>query len=154
MQPWYKLAICGALCACLAGCGFKDGVYTARLADFDSLGYQDYLTVTVADGVITSAEFDALSPEGGKKSEDQTYAQLMRPITGTTPAQITDHYQALLNGAKSYSKVQVDAISGATVSSRSFARLWAALKKPLQKGEPQPVTLENAPELPASSSGE
>ena len=68
MKRHAKLAVCLLLAIGLAGCGPKDGTYTARLADFDSLGYQDYLTVTVADGAIQSAEFDALDAAGQKRA--------------------------------------------------------------------------------------
>lgn len=149
-----KLAVCLALAALLVGCGLKDGVYTARLASFDSLGYQDYLTVTVTDGAVQTAEYDALNAQGQKKSEDDAYAALMQPVTGATPAAVSAHYAELLAGAKSYGKVQVDAVSGATVSSRAFAALWKALEKPMKKGQPEPVTVQNPPELPPVSGGE
>lgn len=153
MKRHAKLAVCLLLAGCLAGCGLKDGTYTARLADFDSLGYQDYLTVTVADGVIQSAEFDALDAAGQKKSEDERYARLMQPVTGATPQLVSSHYAELLVGAKSAGKVQVDAVSGATVSSRAFKALWQALDKPMKKGLSDPVTVPNPPEfIPASGS--
>lgn len=154
MNRHLKFAACFALALSLAGCGLKDGVYTARLESFDSLGYQDYLTVTVVDGVLEHAEFDALNAAGHKRSEDEAYALLMQPVTGTTPQLVSRHYADLLAGAKSYGKVQVDAISGATVSSRAFKELWAALEKPLKKGQPDTVTLQNPPELSPSLGGE
>ncbi|WP_419505114.1 FMN-binding protein [Allofournierella sp.] len=154
MKRHAKLAVCLLLAIGLAGCGLKDGTYTARLADFDSLGYQDYLTVTVAGGAIQSAEFDALDAAGQKKSEDERYARLMQPVTGATPQLVSSHYAELLLGAKSAGKVQVDAVSGATVSSRAFKALWQALDKPMKKGLSEPVTVPNPPELPLASGSE
>lgn len=141
-----KLAALALAAVTLAGCGFQDGTYTARTAGADSLGYQTYLTVTVTDGAISSAEFDALDADGGKKTQNEEYSQLMRPVSGRTPAEVSEHYCQLLLGIKSYKKVTPDALSGATVSSGEFARLWAALRTPLKEGTPDSVTLPPAPE--------
>lgn len=150
-----KPALCCLLAAGLVGCGFKDGVYSAEFASFDSLGYKDRLEVTVQDGTIVQADFDAVDRAGGKKSQDEAYARRMRPLCGTDPAQLSAHYGNLLLQAERYGAVEVDAVSGATVSSRRFAALWAALKKPLQKGKTGPVVVSDAPELspPAQSGG-
>lgn len=149
-------ALAAGLCvaAMLSGCGLKDGSYSASLAAPDSLGYQAYLKVTVTDGEITEADFDAANADGQKKSEDEDYAALMEPACQTTPAQVSQHYRQLLLGAKSYSKVEVDAVSGATVSSGEFRRLWAALEEPFKKGDTQPITLSPAPEFSSSQPGE
>lgn len=108
----------------------------------------------MAGGAIQSAEFDALDAAGQKKSEDERYARLMQPVTGATPQLVSSHYAELLLGAKSAGKVQVDAVSGATVSSRAFKALWQALDKPMKKGLSEPVTVPNPPELPLASGSE
>lgn len=146
MKQTSRLAALVLAAGILSGCGFQDGTYTAQTAGADSLGYRAYLTVTVTDGEISSAEFDALDAAGGKKTQNEEYGQLMQPICGTVPAEISEHYRQLLMGAKSYRKVKPDAISGATVSSGEFARLWASLRTPLKEGTPDTVTLPPAPE--------
>lgn len=146
MKQIGRLAAVLLLGAALSGCGFKDGTYTAETAGPDSLGYQAYLTVTVTEGVIVDAKFDAQDKDGFSKAQNAEYCELMRPISGTTPQEVSAHYQELLLGAKRYDQVKPDAISGATVSSGEFARLWQALKKPLKEGTPNLVTLAPSPE--------
>lgn len=146
MKQISRLAALVLVAGALAGCGFQDGTYTARTAGADSLGYQAYLTITVTDGEISHAEFDALDSAGGKKTQNEEYGQLMRPISGISPAEVSEHYNQLLLGAKSYGAVKPDSISGATVSSSEFSRLWASLRTPLKEGAPDSVTLPPAPE--------
>lgn len=152
MKSLRKLLFLPLAAACLAGCGFKDGEYTAQTAGPDSLGYRAGLSVTVADGKITDARFDAVNESGSLKSEDADYARLMKSVCGVTPSEISEHYRSLLLGQTRYGKVQVDAVSGATVSSREFAMLWQALEEPLKKGDEHSVVLPPAPEFPTPAS--
>ena len=152
MKSSRKLLFSLLAAVCLVGCGFQDGEYTAQTAGPDSLGYRASLSVTVANGKITDAQFDAANEAGGLKSEDADYERLMKPVCGVTPKEISDHYRALLLDKKSFGRVKVDAISGATVSSREFAQLWQALKEPLAKGEEHLVVLPPSPEFPLPES--
>lgn len=141
MKSFIKLSFCAFLFAFLCACGFQDGSYSAKAASPDSLGYQAYLDITVQDGVITGAEFDAVNSRNIRKSQDTEFAKLMIPATGISPGEISAHYQQLLLGCKSYRKVKVDALCGATVSSHEFADLWSALETSLKKGQPNQVIL-------------
>ncbi len=152
MTRWIRCAAaCGALALCLAGCGMKDGVYTAEFAHFDSLGYKDRLQITVEEGVITGADFDAVDGDGGLKSEDQVYAARMAPLCGVSPAQISEYYQQALVGLEKPKELEADAISGATVSARRFEALWQALQTPISKGDTAPVTVADIPEFAADA---
>ncbi|HJB20202.1 MAG TPA: FMN-binding protein [Candidatus Fournierella merdavium] len=143
------------LAVLLAGCGYKDGTYSAEFTNFDSLGYKDRLQITVTDGVITDAQFDGVNEEGGLKSEDEAYAGRMRPLCGTDPAGIRQYYSEALTGLKDPKDLEVDAVSGATVSAQHFAALWQALQTPMKKGETDPVTVADIPEFsPAASTDE
>lgn len=147
MKHFCRLAACFALAGCLVGCGLQDGKYTAATNTTDSLGYQAYLTVTLTKGKISEVEFDAQNASGQKKSKDSQYAALMRPVSGKTPSEVSDHYRDLLLNAKRPSAVKPDMLSGATVSSQEFARLWKALQPSFRNGTPESITLEPAPEL-------
>lgn len=145
---------CG-LAILLAGCGYKDGTYTAEFKSYDSLGYKDRLQITVTDGVITDAQFDGVNKEGGLKSEDNAYADRMRPLCGTDPAAIRQYYSEALVGLEDPKDLEADGVSGATVSAQHFEALWQALQSPMKKGETAPVVAEDIPEfLPASSNSE
>lgn len=145
---------CG-LAILLAGCGFKDGTYSAEFKSYDSLGYKDRLQITVTDGVITDAQFDGVNEEGGLKSEDEAYADRMRPLCGTDPAAIRQYYSEALVGLEDPKDPEADGVSGATVSAQHFEALWQALQSPMKKGETTPVVAKDIPEfLPASSNSE
>lgn len=151
----FRLAACCALAALLAGCGFKDGTYSAEFESFDSLGYKDRLQITVTDGAITDAQFDGVNEAGGLKSEDEAYAGRMRPLCGTDPAAIRQYYGEALTGLEDPKDLEVDGVSGATVSAQHFEALWQALQTPMKKGETAPVVVADIPEFtPAQSIGE
>lgn len=148
-------AISCGLAILLTGCGFKDGTYTAEFKSFDSLGYKDRLQITVEDGVITDAQFDGVNEQGGLKSEDEAYAERMRPLCGTDPAAIRRYYSEALVGLKDPKELEADGVSGATVSAQHFDALWQALQTPMKKGETAPVVAEDIPEfLPPSDNDE
>ena len=130
-RRFLAIAGCCILAALLAGCGFKDGTYTAEFKSFDSLGYKDRLEITVEDGVITGARFDGVNAEGGLKSEDTAYADRMRPLCGTDPAQISRYYSEALVGLDDPKDLEADGVSGATVSAQHFEALWQALQTPM-----------------------
>ena len=71
------------------------------------------------------------------------------------PAGIRQYYSEALTGLKDPKDLEVDAVSGATVSAQHFAALWQALQTPMKKGETDPVTVADIPEFsPAASTDE
>ena len=147
MRRTLLTAISCGLAILLAGCGFKDGTYTAEFKSFDSLGYKDRLQITVEEGVITDAQFDGVDQAGGLKSEDETYADRMRPLCGTDPAAIRQYYQEALEGLDDPKDLQADGVSGATVSAQHFEALWQALQTPMKKGDTTLVVAQDIPEI-------
>lgn len=74
-DPLYK-AIDGMTPKAESQAGLTDGTYTWQSAEFDSSGYKDVVSLTVAGGKITAAEWDCVDAEGvGKKqlSKDGQY---------------------------------------------------------------------------------
>jgi major membrane immunogen (membrane-anchored lipoprotein) len=64
--------------AMAAGCRqsqqvLHDGYYTAQSAQYCAEGWKDYLTIYVNDGVIATAEFNAVNSSGLLRSWDQDY---------------------------------------------------------------------------------
>lgn len=136
-------ALAAAALLGLCGCGrWQDGEYRAECAAFDSLGYRDYLVVTVEDGEITRAEYDAVSEDGGLKSEDGAYAGQMRPICGTDPAEFSAALEASLVGRSAKTRQPVDAVAGASYSSERCAALLSALEQNMRKGIFETVAVE------------
>lgn len=134
------------------GCGrWQDGEYRAECAEFDSLGYRDYLAVTVKDGEIIRAEYDAVSEDGGLKSEDEAYAGEMRPICGVDPAEFSAALDAALTGRSAKSREPVDAVAGASYSSGRCAALLNALEQNMRKGIFETVVVEGLLEAAAQT---
>lgn len=134
------LAACGAallLSACGGG-NYKDGSYTARFKEADDHGWTEYLTVTVRDGKIVQAEFDADGENGMKKSEDEDYKDA---YTGagydTYPADYSRRLEEALVSTQDENKV--DTIAGATTSSNYFRTLMRSLEKAIRKGDTKEV---------------
>ena len=136
----------------LCGCGrWQDGEYRAECAEFDSLGYRDTLVVTVEDGEITRAEYDAVSEDGGLKSEDEAYAGQMRPICGTDPAEFSAALETSLVGRSARTRQPVDAVAGASYSSGRCAALLSALEQNMRKGIFETVVVQGLLEAPPQS---
>lgn len=137
------MLLAAAVLLFFTGCGrWQDGEYRAECAEFDSLGYRDYLAVTVEDGEIVRAEYDAVSEDGGLKSEDEAYAGEMRPICGVDPAEFSAALNAALIGRSAKSKEPVDAVAGASYSSGRCAALLNALDQNMRKGIFETVAVE------------
>ncbi len=137
----YKI-ITGMLAATvllLAGCGEKqapstmqDGTYTAQMAEY-SHGWREFVTITVKNGVIVTAEYNAENPSGFIKSWDNTYMNNMKTVTGTYPNEYTRYYAAFLKNQKDVPKI--DALTGATSSGANFKRLSEAVVNKAKQGD-------------------
>ncbi len=99
---------------------FKDGHYDAKSEEDDN-GYSSTIDIVVKDGKIDSVVYDELDENGGKKSEDEDYASLMKDVSGTTPAEAYEQLENAL--VKTQNPDKIDAVSGATGSSETFKKL-------------------------------
>lgn len=126
------------MAAGLCSCGkesYRDGSYRAEAKSYDLNGWKEYLAVRVENGKIISADYDAVNEtDGRKKTEDAEYQEKYRAAgLGTDPAdtaaRLTDSYLERQESGK------VDAVSGATNSSRHFVQLAEALEKRMKNGE-------------------
>ena len=122
----------------LCGCGkvsYRDGSYRAEAEEYDLNGWKEYLAVRVENGKIVRADYDAVNEtDGRKKTEDAEYQEKYRAAgLGTDPAdtaaRLTDSYLERQESGK------VDAVSGATNSSKHFVQLAQALEKRMKDGE-------------------
>ncbi len=99
---------------------YKDGTYTAE-SEFDSNGYKSVIEIVVSGGKITSVDYDEYNEAGDRKSEDAEYAEMMKGVSGTTPAEA---YELLEKALVSKQNVDdVDLVSGATSSAETFKAL-------------------------------
>jgi major membrane immunogen (membrane-anchored lipoprotein) len=108
---------------------YKDGTYHAEFDRYDPRNWIPYVDVTIKDGKITKAYYDYTDETGAKRTEDKTYIEGFSGANkGMTPRQAFDKLGTELVDSQDISKV--DAVSGATHSSRNFTKLVpAALEK-------------------------
>ena len=97
-----------------------DGVYSAE-GEFDERGWKSIITISVEDGKIEDVDYDEVTEDGAKKSEDDEYAESMKAVSGVTPEEAYEMLEDSLESSQNVDKV--DAVSGATSSSEQFKNL-------------------------------
>lgn len=123
----------------LTGCGEKqdsssmqDGTYTAQMEEY-SHGWREFVTITVKNGVIVTAEYNAENSSGFIKSWDNAYMNNMKTVTGTYPNEYTRYYAAFLYNQKDVP--EIDALTGASSSGANFKRLSEAVVNKAKQGD-------------------
>lgn len=107
------------------GAGLKDGYYTAEMARADNFGWTEFLSINVNDGRIAAVEYDAKNSSGFIKSWDPDYMRMMNAAKGVYPNKYARTYANALVLMQDPSRV--DAISGASLSHRTFVLLAKAV---------------------------
>ncbi|MDR2470579.1 MAG: FMN-binding protein [Treponema sp.] len=116
----------------LAACGpdsksgvFRDGYYTAEMAEFDSHGWKEFISIYVNRGSIVTVEYDAKNASGFIKSWDPDYMRHMNARSGNYPNKYARNYaHALLTYQD---PLRIDALTGATESYHTFLLLASAV---------------------------
>lgn len=120
---------------------YEDGTYKVEADAFDKNGWKPFVEVTVADDKITAVTFDYTNESGGLKTADAEYKANMEKQNGTYPEKYTTELEQQLIEKQIIS--QVDAISGATTSSKNFVALVEyALDDMAEVGETKPYILK------------
>ncbi|WP_455382190.1 FMN-binding protein [Salinispira pacifica] len=116
----------------------KDGTYLATYGATDPHGWQEFLQVEVKGGKITTVDFNAINAQKARKTNDQNYNATMKKIAGTNPIEYT---AALQKELVSKQTVPVDAVTGATESSKDFNELAGRILSAAQSGDTTPIVL-------------
>nr|WP_177297369.1 FMN-binding protein [uncultured Blautia sp.] len=131
----------------LEGASLADGTYEAKTEAPDSNGFIDVVTLTVKDGAITEASWDAVTEDGSKKSimsENGEYTMTEDGLTWKEQAEalasalIENQSLSFLN---TDAEGKTDAVSGVSISVNGFIDLAAQCMK-------QAAGLEDAPADP------
>ena len=121
-----------------AGMELKDGEYTAQVSEEyaknSGHGWQEYLKITVSGGQVADVEYDA-QMDGKLKSKTTKEEYNMDPHPSQWIPQLTQN----VKNAKTPD--EVDAVSGATSSSETVKKLYAAVLEAAQAGNTAIVTL-------------
>lgn len=154
MQKKIFALTCAALLAAsaLAGCNnntakMQDGTYRAEMKE-GSHGWKDYVELTVRNGKIETVVYDAVNDDGQKKTQDEDYKKSM--MEGNKNADLPETYPADFTKKLADSLIEkqdvakVDAVAGATTSSKDFKTLVEALKDHMSKGDTDTVVVDNS----------
>ena len=117
---------------------YQDGTYMAQTSEAYAQqwqGWREYVKVTVKNGNIDQVEYDA-EKDGKKKSQTTAEEYPMEPHPSQWTRQISDNLKA----AESESAL-ADTVTGATASSKTARRLYAAALNAARTGNTQTVTL-------------
>lgn len=118
--------------ACQSSATMQDGYYTAEAEEY-SHGWKEYITISVKNNKIISAEYNAKNASGFIKSWDNAYMKNMKHLQGTYPNSYTRNYAAQF--LELQSSDGIDIIAGATTSGGSFQLLAAAVIEQAKKGD-------------------
>lgn len=110
---------------------YQDGTYHAIYDRMDVRNWKAFVDITVQDGKITEVNYDYVNDVGDLRTKQQGYIDGFSAANGFTPREGFDELAAKLISTQNIEKV--DAVSGATHSSRNFNALCtAALEKALE----------------------
>lgn len=138
MKKWKMAGIILVLALALTGCGpdqqtgMQDGSYTAQMSDYSN-GWREYVTITVKNGEIVTAEYNAENASGFIKSWDNAYMNNMKSVSGTYPNEYTRYYAAQLTGQTEAPEIEL--LAGATSSGTNFQKLSQAVVGQAMKGD-------------------
>jgi major membrane immunogen (membrane-anchored lipoprotein) len=112
-----------------AGCNQRtneltDGYYIAMAKDYDSEGWRDYLTICVNNGIITTAEFNAVNDNGLLRSWDMDYLSRVHVKGQLNPNHYPRQYCSFLISLQDPAKVR--ALEGGRRSHQIFVLLAKA----------------------------
>lgn len=133
------LLVCVVLCGCKDARGYKDGYYTAQMAEY-SHGYKEYVCILIKNNHIISVEFNAKDCSGYIKSWDNGYMNRMKSVTGTYPNEYTRTYAGRLVERQDIEKV--DAVAGASNSGKNFVKLVRAALQNAREGNQEVAVVE------------
>ncbi|WP_125151948.1 FMN-binding protein [Clostridium rectalis] len=113
---------------------YKDGKYKASYDKADSHGWKAFVELEVKNGKISAVDFDYLSKDNKRKTEDRNYNETMKKSKSkTSPKEFCPKLEKNLVEKQDLNKV--DGVSGATSSVENFKALAKAALENASKGE-------------------
>ena len=144
----------------LEGAELSDGTYEAKTSEPDSNGFTEVVTLTVKDGAITEANWDAVTEDGSKKSVMSENGEYTMTEDGLTwKAQAEALAEALIeNQSLSFlttdAEGKTDAVTGVSISVNGFIDLATqCLEQAVATDAPEETEEAPAEEAPASGEG-
>ena len=120
---------------------YQDGVYHAEYDRKDARNWIPYVDITIKDNKISKAYYDYTNDAGDIRTNDENYTKNYSDANdGMTPREAFDKLGSQLVDKQDIQKV--DAVSGATHSSRNFTELATAALQNAVKGDTTPAKIK------------
>lgn len=122
----------------------QDGVYKAQFANPSERGNIPVIEITVANGIITEANYDELQTQkdnAGKKTSEE-YNTKMTAATGIGPGQAFPEYERRFLDKQGF---PIDAVSGATDALENFRMVAEAAMAQSVKGDTSTAMVQGTP---------
>lgn len=116
-----------------AGGDLQDGTYKGIYDRKDVRNWIAYVEITVKDGKIEKVYYDYTNESGDLRTNDKNYTKAFTDFNKMSPREAFDQLGTKLVEAQDASKV--DAVTGATHSSRNFNELAAAALEHAKTGD-------------------
>lgn len=130
----------------VAGAPLQDGTYTLEEKNYSN-DYRATFSITVADGKITESNFDNVNADGESKKDNKEYNEAMKEKSGTGPAEFIPKLNELFVEAQNAGGIDIEAVTGATHSARSFVNYAQQLIQAAQAGNTDTIEINNGGEL-------
>lgn len=120
---------------------YADGLYRVEGDAYDEHGWKPFVEVKITDGDVSDVTFDYENDEGKLKTADAEYKASMEAKQGTYPEKYSSELEQQLIDKQIITKV--DAITGATTSSKNFSALVEyALDEMAEIGDTQTAVIK------------
>ncbi|MGX6979247.1 extracellular electron transfer flavoprotein PplA [Vagococcus elongatus] len=130
----------------VAGAPLKDGTFTLEEKNYSN-DYRATFSITVKDGKITESNFDNVNADGESKKDNEEYNETMKEKSGTGPAEFIPKLNELFVDAQNAGGIDIEAVTGATHSARSFVNYAQQLVQAAQAGNTETIEINNGGEL-------
>lgn len=121
------------------GAKLKDGKYSLEEKNY-AHNYRVVFNIEVKDGKIATSDYNYVTKDGKKKSEDADYEKAMKSKTGVGPK---EYIPTLNKELEKKQSADVDTVSGATESSKAFQLYADQLINAAQKGDTKKIEVYN-----------
>ena len=146
----------------LEGAELSDGTYEAKTSEPDSNGFTEVVTLTVKDGAITEANWDAVTEDGSKKSIMSENGEYTMTENGPTwKEQAEALAEALIENQSlafltTDAEGKTDAVTGVSISVNGFIDLATQCLEQasgIKAAEPEATEAPAEEEAPAAGEG-
>ena len=117
---------------------YPDGIFRGEYDVYDNFGWKPFIEIQIRGGVIVSATWDEVNAAGEFKSQNQWYTDTMKKNVGLSPVEAANE---LIDRMVARNGADIDAVVGATISSKRFKELAQAVLNNILQGIKQKTVI-------------